>query len=121
MAWIKSILNEDILCQVVHVQTAQELGTYLQDSFSKVAKVKILELRSELQNLRRGQMSLMKFCNKIQFICSELSLVGYKVENKDKVLQVMNGLQDEYSVFVTTSMISKPPPYPTFDIGRSKQ
>ena len=58
----------------MHVQIAKELWDALKDSFSHMAKTKILQLQlqlqsnSKLQDVKQRDTGIVAFCNRIQSI-----------------------------------------------------
>lgn len=72
---------------------------------------KLVELRSQLQNLKKGGLVAIDYLFKLKGLCDSLITIGEPVTYNDHLLYLLGGLGREYNPFVTsvTNRPDKPP------------
>ncbi|KAL5760772.1 hypothetical protein ACOSQ2_019610 [Xanthoceras sorbifolium] len=70
--------------------------------------VRVLQLKQQLQTIKKGFMSIFDYVMKIKAVGDELNTVGHTITDADLVLSVLGGLSHEYDpVVVLVSHQSK--------------
>uniref|UniRef100_A0A5K1DIR4 Retrotransposon gag domain-containing protein n=2 Tax=Nymphaea colorata TaxID=210225 RepID=A0A5K1DIR4_9MAGN len=64
-------------------------------------------MKRELQNRKKGGMSMTEYLQHISFLHDSLSRVQHFVSDTDLVLYTLNGLNSEYESFITTVTVFK--------------
>ncbi|KAF8378388.1 hypothetical protein HHK36_029727 [Tetracentron sinense] len=108
LSLINSSLTEAAMSMTMDRQNAFEVWTVLEESYAHKSNNRELQLREELQVLKRDSSSISDHVRKFRAICDQLSAIGSPVPDTDKVYWFLRGLGPEYHTFVTTTL-SKPP------------
>lgn len=73
--------------------------------FLSKTKASILHYRNELQNIKKGGMSMSEYLFKFKGLVDTLSYAGHIISEENQILQVLNGLGIEYNPIMTTITI----------------
>ncbi|KAH6787022.1 hypothetical protein C2S52_006574 [Perilla frutescens var. hirtella] len=61
-----------------------------------------MQYKLQLQTLKKDNLPMREYLNKVKLCCDMLDSAGYKVSEEDQILHVLSGLRSEYdSVMVT--------------------
>uniref|UniRef100_A0A803QN75 Retrotransposon Copia-like N-terminal domain-containing protein n=1 Tax=Cannabis sativa TaxID=3483 RepID=A0A803QN75_CANSA len=101
LSWLRSSMSEGILGSVAAHSTSFEVWKSLEQKFSGQSKARLLQLKSQLTNIQKGNMSISDYVDKIKSICDNLAIVGCIVNDQDIELQLLNGLGPEYDSVVS--------------------
>ncbi|GER45603.1 hypothetical protein STAS_22554 [Striga asiatica] len=102
LGWILSTLEPAIIAQVVDCTTTADLWNDFRSTYSQRASAsRVLDLRLQLQTLKKGSSSCQEFMKKMKSIADQLPSIGVPVSEQDLVLHVLTGLGAEYESFVT--------------------
>ena len=74
---------------------------------------RLLEIKTQLQNLRKEGMSAMEYIQKLKALCNTLASIREPVSCKDHLFYMFNGLDKEYNAFVAS--ISNRPDLPSIE------
>ncbi|KAK6132348.1 hypothetical protein DH2020_033908 [Rehmannia glutinosa] len=105
-SWLLSSLSESILTTTIGLRTYSAIWNALKTNFASQTTVKVLQYRLQLQMLRKGNMPMRGYLNKIKSCCDVLAATGEPVNEKDQVLYILSGLGSEYN-FVFVSITSR--------------
>ncbi|KAL5824811.1 hypothetical protein ACOSQ3_020874 [Xanthoceras sorbifolium] len=89
---------QKVVGQVTKCKSSLETWTKLKNLYSQKSMAKILNLRQQLQIIRKGSHSVSDFVLKIKNIGDALSAVGEEVSEIDLLLSLMHGVGHEYDV-----------------------
>ncbi|KAL5813122.1 hypothetical protein ACOSQ3_028072 [Xanthoceras sorbifolium] len=92
--------NQKVVGQVTKCKSALEAWTKLQNLYSQKSMAKILNLRQQLQTIKKGSHSVSDFVLKIKNIGDALSAAGEEVSERDLLLSLMHGVGHEYDSVV---------------------
>ena len=76
VCWLFSTLSEAAFGQVTHCSTSYEIWTTLENLFAQQSKARALQLRHELQNTKKGSLSISEFILKMKTISENLATAG---------------------------------------------
>ncbi|GMN71348.1 hypothetical protein TIFTF001_053389 [Ficus carica] len=110
MSWIYASLTEEVMGQIVEYTTALEIWNALEQIYSSASMARIIELRNQLQFLKKGRMTAMEYIQKLKSLCNTLAAIGVPVSRNDNLIYMFNGL-DKYNPFV--SSIQNQPDFPS--------
>lgn len=106
--WIIGTLTEDILREVVGLDSAFDVWSVLKNSFHKSMMDGELMRHHNLEVPRREQCdSLDDYFTKNKTICDELTAIGKPLTEDRKSFWMLNGLGSNYQMF--TTMTLRPP------------
>ncbi|KAL5830513.1 hypothetical protein ACOSQ3_019981 [Xanthoceras sorbifolium] len=100
VCWLISTLSESVIGQVIQYPTAFQVWTTLEKTYSQQSRAKVLHLKSLIQSTRKGSMSMTDYVLKIKSYADSLSAVGHQMDDQDILLNVLNGLGNEYDSVV---------------------
>ncbi|KAL5780818.1 hypothetical protein ACOSQ2_011555 [Xanthoceras sorbifolium] len=100
LCWLISTLSQKVVGQVTKCKSSLEAWTKLENLYSQKSMAKILNLRQQLQTIRKGSHSISDFVLKIKNIGYALFTVGEEVSERDLLLSLMHGVGHEYDAVV---------------------
>ncbi|KAF3782542.1 putative receptor-like protein kinase [Nymphaea thermarum] len=118
VAYITSTVSEEVLGGVDDDLTALELWSTLATTYSQVSEARLLQLRRQFQDIKRGTRTVLEYLNEIKSVSDQLAATGHPVSDKDKVQQALSGLGTEFDIFCTTLEVL--PILPSFEDLKAK-
>ncbi|CAA0825571.1 Unknown protein [Striga hermonthica] len=106
-SWLLSSLSESILISVVGMHTSSQIWKSLESSFSTQSKARTMHYRIQLQNLKKGSMSIREYVNKVKICCDTLAAGGHVVTEQDQIMHVLSGLSSDKSLNPNQQATSK--------------
>ncbi|XP_026451214.1 uncharacterized protein LOC113351446 [Papaver somniferum] len=116
--WMFSTMTKDLMLTVLKTgKTAKDLWDHLKRLFQDNKRNRAASLESKFVNLRFIDCNNVDdYCDKLQALSSRLSDLEFPMDEKRLVIQLVNGLPEEYNTvasFIQQSM-------PSFDTARSQ-
>nr|ABD32757.1 Integrase, catalytic region [Medicago truncatula] len=128
-SWIVNSVTESIAQTIVFHDTALSAWDDLKECFSKVDRVRVLSLRSTINNLKQGTKSVLDYFIELCTLwdelnshrpipnctcihpcrCESIRLAKY-YRTEDQILQFLTGLNDTFSVVKTQILLMDPLP-----------
>ena len=96
MQLITATLSSRAISCAIGSTSAQDLWTRLKEQFSTVTRTSIFQMKSELQNIKKGNDSISLYLQRINEARDYLSMAGVKFDDDDIVIVTLNGLSSEY-------------------------
>ncbi|PIA57119.1 hypothetical protein AQUCO_00600091v1 [Aquilegia coerulea] len=112
MSLLYSSLTEEAMSEVLGLTCAADVWKTLEEVFSYKSKSREIQLKDELQLMKKGTQSVDEYSRKFKLVCDQLAAMGKPVDDTDKVHWFLRGLGSEFRSF-STSVLSRPP-LPTF-------
>jgi Reverse transcriptase (RNA-dependent DNA polymerase)/gag-polypeptide of LTR copia-type/GAG-pre-integrase domain len=110
LAWIFSSISPSILSQIVRCQTTAAVWSTLTQIYSSQSMAKKLDLKFQLQTLKKGSLTCDQFINKMQALADRLRSIGTDVPDSELVMYAAQGLGSDYDSFVTALSMRISPP-----------
>uniref|UniRef100_A0A2N9ITK5 Retrotransposon Copia-like N-terminal domain-containing protein n=1 Tax=Fagus sylvatica TaxID=28930 RepID=A0A2N9ITK5_FAGSY len=95
------IITEDVLAMVVGSTTSQEVWNRLEEKFTCTARANVLNLKLELQGIKKGNESINSYLQRIKNTRDKLSAVGVLVDNEELLHMILKGLPKEFAPFAS--------------------
>ena len=102
LTFISSTLSPSVLTLTVGCATTIEVWKVLENRFSSVSRSHIMNLKSELHNLRKGNESVDVYRQKIKVVRDKLLAVGVIVDDEELLHIAIKGLPKEFNAFRST-------------------
>jgi hypothetical protein len=96
-----STLSSPVLAMVVGSTTSQEVWDRLEDKFTCTARANVLNLKLELQGIKKGNESINSYLQRIKNTRDKLSAVGVLVDNEELLHMILKGLPKEFAPFAS--------------------
>ena len=84
---------------VVGIISSREVWNTLEQMFISTSRANILNLKLELQSIKKGNEFVNSFLQKIKVAFDKLLSVGVIVDNKELICIVLRGLSREFAHF----------------------
>uniref|UniRef100_A0A2N9J6E2 Integrase catalytic domain-containing protein n=1 Tax=Fagus sylvatica TaxID=28930 RepID=A0A2N9J6E2_FAGSY len=98
---IYSTLSSPVLAMVIGSTTSQEVWNRLEEKFTCTARANVLNLKLELQGIKKGNESISSYLQKIKCTRDRLSAVGVHVDNEELLHMILKGLPKEFAPFAS--------------------
>ena len=99
LTFISSTLSPTVLALTVGCASAVEVWKVIENRFSSVSTSHILNLKSELHNLKKGSDTADVYLQKIKIVRDKLLAVGVIVDDEELLHIAIKGLPKEYNAF----------------------
>jgi hypothetical protein len=96
---IYSTLSPLVLSMVVGLNSTQEVWSTLETRFTSTARANVLNLKLELQSVKKGTDSINVYMQRVKTARDKLSAVGVQIDDEEMLHMVLKGLPKEYSSF----------------------
>uniref|UniRef100_A0A2N9H1V0 Integrase catalytic domain-containing protein n=1 Tax=Fagus sylvatica TaxID=28930 RepID=A0A2N9H1V0_FAGSY len=96
---IYSTLSPPVLSMVVGLHSAQEVWSTLETRFTSTARANVLNLKLELQSVKKGSDSISAYMQRVKTARDKLSAVGVQIDDEEMLHMVLKGLPKDYSSF----------------------
>lgn len=108
-SWLLSSMTEGILVGVVGLTNSMEIWTTLEANFASQSRAKLMQLKFQLQTLRKGTTSMKDYLNKVKTCCDILASAGETITDDNQILHILTGLGPEYNpVMVSLTARTEP-------------
>ncbi|KAM1697212.1 hypothetical protein TB1_030658 [Malus domestica] len=97
MTLITVTLSPAALSCVIGCQTSQELWTNLRERFANLSRTSIVQMKIDLQNIKKGPESIDEYLKRIKDARDQLSAVGVTISDEDIVIVALRGLPPEFN------------------------
>lgn len=101
LCWINATLSEGVLAHVIGLSTTRVIWLALEKRFSFMTKSHIIQLKTQLQSVKKGNQSITECIQKIKTSSVNLASASYPVHDEDLILYTLNGLLAQYGPFKT--------------------
>ena len=102
LTFMSSTLTSSILALTVGCSSALEVWKVLENKFSSISRSHVMNLKSELHNIKKGTNSVDLYLQKIKVIRDKLLAVGVIVDDDELLHITLKGLPKEYNAFRST-------------------
>uniref|UniRef100_A0A803NN30 Retrotransposon Copia-like N-terminal domain-containing protein n=1 Tax=Cannabis sativa TaxID=3483 RepID=A0A803NN30_CANSA len=96
----RSLVN-GLLGTVASYTNSNVISKALEHKFSSQSKAQLLQLKSQLSNMHKGNQSISNDVDKIKVLFYSLTVVGHLISNFDLILHLLNGLGPEFDSVVS--------------------
>ena len=94
-----STLSSPVIAMVVGLSTSLEVWNTLEERFTSTAKANVLNLKMELQSIRKGNETITTYLQRVKTVSDKLSAVGVHTDHEELLHVILKGLPKEYAPF----------------------
>ena len=101
-----SSINEGNLSLVINCASSFDVWKTLEKKFGVQSEARVLQLRYELNTLKKESLNVEDYCIKMKSIADKLASAGSPITEKDLMLTILNGLGSGFrdiATFITGS------------------
>ncbi|KAF8391616.1 hypothetical protein HHK36_023922 [Tetracentron sinense] len=102
LGWLITYLSDEVLPQIIGINTCHEVWQTLETSFAAHSRARILQLRMELQVLKKGSDPISKYFQRAKTLAHQLAAAARPIQDEDLLLYILGGLPSEYGPFRTS-------------------
>ncbi|KAH9669936.1 retrovirus-related pol polyprotein from transposon RE1 [Citrus sinensis] len=109
LGWLLSTISEGILSSVLSYDTSFDVWRSIEKQFGVQSEAKIMQVRYEMNILRKDSMNVEEYCAKMKLLANKLACAGDVITEKDLLIRVLNGLGSGYldlASIITTNKMS---------------
>ncbi|KAL5767335.1 hypothetical protein ACOSQ2_014118 [Xanthoceras sorbifolium] len=100
LGWLFSTINPEVIEQITECTTTFKAWDMIENLYSQKSMAKVLQLKQQLQNTKKGSLSISDYFLKIKTLKEDLKAAGQTITEYDLVLSVMSGLGHDYDPVV---------------------
>ena len=115
LSWILSSVSESVLGEAVGCKTSSEAWHAILNFFASQTLAREMQLKTQLQNLKKGSLTMTEYLSKIKNITDSLNNIGHPLPFNDHLNCIFRGLPAEYDAFVC-SMLTRTESYSISDV-----
>jgi hypothetical protein len=104
LSLIYSSLTEEAMCEVLGLTSSREAWLALEESFSDKSKTCEIQLKDDLQMMKKGSRTVGEYGRDFKNICDQLTTMGRLVDDTDKVHWFLRRLGAAFASFSTTML-----------------
>ena len=91
LSWLFSTIGQSVIGQVTDCRSSREVWNTLEQLFSQQSLAKFLQLKHQLQNVKKGSNTISEFVLKTKTIGDSIKAAGQIVSDFDLILSILNG------------------------------
>lgn len=104
LCWINAT-HRVFLAHLVGLSSAQVVWNALEKRFVSLSRSHIIQLKIQLQSLKKGSQSITEYIQRIKHLSDSLASASSPIDEDDLIIYVLNGLPPEYGPFKTSVRI----------------
>lgn len=128
-SWITNSVSSQIAQSIVFIENVSDVWNELKERFSKADRIRVSKLRSDINNLKQGSLSVSEYFASLKILWDELDsyrpipictcplqCVCLSMRNardfrlEDQIMQFLTGLNDQFSIVQTQILLMEPLP-----------
>ncbi|KAI5345121.1 hypothetical protein L3X38_012998 [Prunus dulcis] len=109
LSWINGSLSSTVLATVARFTSARSTWVALENRFASPNQNGILQLRSELFRIARGDSSVVDYLDKVNAIVDNLALSGSPLPDSDLLAVIMNNVGPLYESTIASAQARETP------------
>ncbi|KAM2234356.1 hypothetical protein EV2_013133 [Malus domestica] len=116
LSWINGSLTPSVLSVVASKRSSHDTWEALEQRYASTSQNRILFLRNELMQTKKGDMSIADYLDRMNSITDNLALAGNPVNDDELVQIILNNLGPAYEMTVSDAQARDTPiAYPTLE------
>ncbi|KAH6767379.1 hypothetical protein C2S52_018362 [Perilla frutescens var. hirtella] len=104
-SWLLASMTNSVLISIVGLTSLKEIWTTLKANYASQSRARLMQLKYQLQMLKKGNMSMSEYLNKVKMCCDILGVTGERISDENHVLHILAGLWAEYNpimIYITS-------------------
>ncbi|KAH6827086.1 hypothetical protein C2S53_004692 [Perilla frutescens var. hirtella] len=96
-SWLLAYMTESVLIGVVGLAHTSDIWDTLESNFSSQSRARLMQLKFQLQTLKKESSSMNDYLNKVKTCCDILCSAGERVSDDNQILHILTGLGQQYN------------------------
>ncbi|KAM1804715.1 hypothetical protein ACFX12_030548 [Malus domestica] len=97
MTLITATLSSAALSCVIECQSSSDMWTHLKERFAHMTRTSIVQMKIDLQNIKKGSESVDAYLQRIKECRDQLAIAGVVISDEDIVIVALRRLPTEYN------------------------
>lgn len=102
MIWLTGTISDPVLPYIVGCTSSKAVWDTLAKRFASKSRSQVIQLKTRLQNLTKGDKSVDEYLKSVKEISDLLAATGSTVDDGDLLVYILNGLPAEFDSFSTS-------------------
>ncbi|KAL5731822.1 hypothetical protein ACHQM5_004515 [Ranunculus cassubicifolius] len=102
MIWLTGTISDPVLPYIVGCTSSKAVWDTLAKRFASKSRSQVIQLKTRLQNLKKGDQSIEDYFKSVKEISDLLAAAGSIVDDGDLLVYILNGLPAEFDAFSTS-------------------
>ncbi|PON94440.1 hypothetical protein TorRG33x02_096870 [Trema orientale] len=102
MYWIYFSLTPGMIGRIVEYNIAHDIWASLNQVFESPSIAMVMGLSSQLGQIKKIDISLSEYLAKLKTMFDKYATIGEPLSYRDKLTKTLEGLSEEYDMFVTS-------------------
>ncbi len=111
--YISITVSDSMIGHIQDAETPKEVWDTLSNLFETSTKARKLQLKQQLNEVKKGSLSINDYVLKIRALTDQLGSIGVVIDDDDLLLVALQGLGKEYKPFETSIAVRDT--FPTFN------
>ena len=105
ISWVRlaACPTKSVHTKVIGLSTSQDVWIALEKHFSSKSRARLLQLKLQLQTIKKGALLICEYLQKIKVFTDHLTTTGHIVPDEEIMLYILGGLGPDYDALVTPS------------------
>ncbi|WMV09995.1 hypothetical protein MTR67_003380 [Solanum verrucosum] len=108
LVWLRQIIYDPLLGHLTRASSSYDAWTKIVRMFQSQTCARLMQLKSQLQNFSKGNLSILGYFEKKRTIVDSLAESLYFVQDDDFISFILNGLDSSFGIFRQTPSRSIP-------------
>ncbi|TQE05315.1 hypothetical protein C1H46_009090 [Malus baccata] len=109
LSWITSSLTPKVLATIVNKTDSASAWSSLHECYASTSQNRIIQMRTELMNTSRGDLSIADYLDKVNILADNLALSGAPVSESDLVAIIMSKVGPQFETTVASAQARDTP------------
>jgi hypothetical protein len=112
LSWILNTVNSELQDMLRNTPSARQAWLAIEGQFQGNAEARALHLDVRFRTFEQGDLAVGEYCRTMKAMADSLGDLGWPVEDRALVLQILRGVSDRYAHI--RSLIVRQRPFPTY-------
>jgi hypothetical protein len=112
LSWILNTVNSELQDMLRNTPSARQAWLAIEGQFQGNAEARALQLDVRFRTFEQGDLAVGEYCRTMKAMVDSLGDLGWPVEDRALVLQILRGVSDRYAHI--RSLIVRQRPFPTY-------
>ncbi|KAH0725626.1 hypothetical protein KY284_001491 [Solanum tuberosum] len=102
LVWLRQIIFDPLLGHLTRASSSYDAWTKIEQMFQSKTCARVMQLKSQLQKISKGNLSILEYFEKKCAIVDSLAESLYFVQDDDFISFILNGLDSSFGIFKAT-------------------
>lgn len=94
------MVHSEIFAQITRVKTSAEAWSQLQELHASSSGSRILQLRQQLQNIKKGDSAIDVYLSKVTKLVDNLITAGVEISTSEIIIYILEGIDTDYESII---------------------